>query len=110
MLPDLAPKYFEENHEEEGVTAQEELNRQDQNVDENDALELPEEMDLDFGDQESVSSDGDDLDLMSDAEEENKEPDEQPNGEDNAQDEEMDDNAAQQQLEQEVGTQPDLYA
>lgn len=91
----------EENHEEEDVTAQEELNRQDQNVEENDALELPEEMDLDFNDQESVSSDGDDLDLISDAEEENKEPDEQPNGEDDAEDEDMD-NAAARQLEQEA--------
>ncbi|PNY23678.1 Midasin [Tolypocladium capitatum] len=93
----------EENDEEEDVTAQEELNRQDQNVEENDALELPEEMDLDFNDQESVSSDGDDLDLFSDAEEENEdqEADEKPNGEDDGGDEEMD-NAAAQQLEQEA--------
>ncbi|KND94913.1 Midasin [Tolypocladium ophioglossoides CBS 100239] len=93
----------EENHEEEDVTAQEELNRQDQNVEENDALELPEEMQLDFNDQASASSDGDDLDLMSEAEEENKdqEPDEKPNGEDDAEDEEMD-NTGAQNLEQEA--------
>ncbi|UNI14165.1 AAA ATPase midasin [Purpureocillium takamizusanense] len=84
--------------EEEDVTAPEELNRQDQNVDENDALELPEEMDLDFDDQQEVSDD--DLADLSDIEEDAKEAEAQPQ-EDPA-DEEEGDNAAAQQVQDEA--------
>ncbi|ODA80032.1 hypothetical protein RJ55_02990 [Drechmeria coniospora] len=87
----------EEEAEDEDVTAQEELNRQDQNVQENDALELPEEMDLDF-DEPDDASDSDELDLMSDVEENERPEDEQKN-EDDGEEEEVD-NAAAQQLEQ----------
>ncbi|XP_044724313.1 AAA (dynein-related subfamily) domain-containing protein [Hirsutella rhossiliensis] len=90
----------EESEGEEGA-AQEEVNRQDQNVEENDALELPEEMDLDFNDQASASSDSDDLDAMSDTEDQQQDMEEQPQGEE-ALDEEMNDDAARQQLEQEA--------
>jgi len=83
----------EENPEEEDATVQEELNRQDQNVDENDALELPEEMDLDFDDQQEASDD--DLDNLSDIEEDPKEGEEQ-HQEDQVDEEEADDAAAQQ--------------
>ncbi|KFA48162.1 hypothetical protein S40293_06892 [Stachybotrys chartarum IBT 40293] len=58
----------EPEEEQEDVQAQEELNKQDQTAQENDALALPEEMDLDFDEHESASSDDDDLDLLSDAE------------------------------------------
>ncbi|CAN8097186.1 unnamed protein product [Discula destructiva] len=51
--------------EQDDGAAQEELNRQDQNVDENEALALPEDMDLDGEDAESAISD-DDLDKLSD--------------------------------------------
>ncbi|KJZ74088.1 hypothetical protein HIM_06537 [Hirsutella minnesotensis 3608] len=84
----------DEDIEEDDVAAPEEVNRQDQNVEENEALELPEDMDLDLNDQESAS-DGDDLDLMSDSEEQQQEAEEQPEGQD-ADDEEMNDDATQQ--------------
>ncbi|PKS10225.1 hypothetical protein jhhlp_001975 [Lomentospora prolificans] len=49
--------------ESEDVKAQQDMERQDQNVDESEALALPEDMDLDFGeDQESGGEDDDDLD------------------------------------------------
>ncbi|PHH91403.1 hypothetical protein CDD83_601 [Cordyceps sp. RAO-2017] len=83
----------EEEQEEDDATAPEEVNRQDQNVEENDALELPEEMYLDFDDQASAPSESDDLDLLSDAEE-REEDAEQPEQDDA--DEEMADAAAQQ--------------
>lgn len=83
----------EEDPEEEDATAQEELNRQDQNVEEKDALELPEEMDLDFNDQEEVFSE-DDLDDLSDAEEDGGEA-EDGRDKDEEGDEDMDNTAPQ---------------
>jgi midasin len=58
---------MEAGQEEEGV-AQEELNRQDQNVQENETLALPEDMDIEIDDGEEESGDDDDLDGLSDAE------------------------------------------
>ncbi|KAJ6446539.1 ATPase, AAA-5 [Purpureocillium lavendulum] len=94
----------EDNPEEEDVTAQEELNRQDQNVQENDALELPEEMDLDFDDQQEASDD--DLGDLSDIEEDAKEADEQPN-EDQADTDDADNAAAAQHVEDEAAGEDD---
>ncbi|PHH79074.1 hypothetical protein CDD80_5633 [Ophiocordyceps camponoti-rufipedis] len=85
----------EPDAEEEGVTAQDEMNRQDQNVEDKDALELPEEMDLDFDDKASVSSE-EGLDAMSMAEEEQVCEDEAKDeemGDDEVKDEEMKDAA-----------------
>lgn len=71
--------------EQDDSAAQDELNRQDQNVEENEALALPDDMDIDGEDDESAISD-DDLDKLSDvaqddteeqAEKEEKEGDEQ---------------------------------
>ncbi|PFH60869.1 hypothetical protein XA68_10182 [Ophiocordyceps unilateralis] len=82
----------EPDAEEEGMATQDEINRQDQDVEEKDALELPEEMDLDLDDRESASSAGDDLDAMSGVEEE------QGGGgdDDETKDEEMKDHADQE--------------
>lgn len=90
----------EDEADREDATAQEEVNRQDQNVEENDALELPEEMDLDFNDQASASSGSDDMDAMSDGEDQQQDEGE---GEE-ALDEEMIDDAARKQLEQEAAS------
>lgn len=90
----------EEEAEDEDAHAQEELNRQDQHVQENDALELPEDMELDFDDKEEAS-DNDDLDDLSDPEGEADEVEEQPAGQEDA-DEDMED-AAGQQLKEEAG-------
>ncbi|KAH7328502.1 hypothetical protein B0I35DRAFT_473203 [Stachybotrys elegans] len=71
----------EQAEEEEDVHAPEELNKQDQTVQENDTLALPEEMELDLDDNESMSSDSDDdLDMASnaEAEEENAEEEAKP--------------------------------
>ncbi|XWW96961.1 hypothetical protein V2A60_004941 [Cordyceps javanica] len=59
----------EAEDEDEEVQAQEELNKQDQNVQENDTLALPEEMDLDLKDEEEMSGD-EDIDDLSDIDEE----------------------------------------
>ncbi|KAK3332440.1 hypothetical protein B0T19DRAFT_415687 [Cercophora scortea] len=59
----------EAGQEAEGAP-QEELNHQDQNVQENDTLALPEDMNIDLDDDESVTDDGDNLDGLSDAEKE----------------------------------------
>ncbi|KAL2164658.1 hypothetical protein VTH06DRAFT_3875 [Thermothelomyces fergusii] len=60
---------MEAGQEEEGMP-QEELNRQDQNVQENETLALPDDMDLEIDDgaEESGEDDDDDLDALSDAE------------------------------------------
>ncbi|KAF7547787.1 hypothetical protein G7Z17_g7485 [Cylindrodendrum hubeiense] len=87
--------------EEEDVKAQEEMNRQEQTAEENDTLALPDEMDLDLGDEHESGSDSDDLDALSDIEEE------KPDGEDQEmvddKDNESDDGAAQAQLQEEAG-------
>lgn len=61
----------EEGPDQDDSAAQEELNRQDQNVEENEALALPEDMDIDGkdDDEESAISD-DDLDKLSDGQQE----------------------------------------
>jgi midasin len=58
---------MEAGQEEEGMP-QEELNRQDQNVQENETLALPEDMDIEVDDGEGESGEDDDLDGLSDAE------------------------------------------
>jgi midasin len=58
---------MEAGQEEEGAP-QEELNRQDQNVQENDTLALPEDMDIEIDDGEEDNGPDDDLDGLSDAE------------------------------------------
>ncbi|KAL6692625.1 hypothetical protein J3F84DRAFT_103279 [Trichoderma pleuroticola] len=82
--------------EEEDVQAKEELNRQDQTVEENDALELPEDLDMNLDENDAEGSDNeDDLDLMSDIEED-KEQEDQPKDAEAVDDEEMDEDAKQQ--------------
>lgn len=83
--PDQAKPEPEEEvgPEQDDGEAQEELNRQDQNVDENEALALPDDMDIDVEDVESAISD-DDLDKLSDiqpndAEEEAREEEDEQN-------------------------------
>ncbi|PON27239.1 hypothetical protein TGAM01_v203620 [Trichoderma gamsii] len=91
------PENEEVEDEEEGVDAKEELNRQDQTVEENDALELPEDIDMNLDENDAAGSeDEDDLDLMSDIEEDDKEQEEQPNDAQAANDEEMEEDAKQQ--------------
>ena len=58
---------MEAGQEEEGAP-QEELNRQDQNVQENETLALPEDMDIEIDDGEGESGEEDDLDALSDVE------------------------------------------
>ncbi|KAL6403944.1 hypothetical protein AUP68_13320 [Ilyonectria robusta] len=86
--------------EEEDVKAQEEMNRQEQTAEENDTLALPDEMDLDLGDEHESGSDSDDLDALSDIEEEKEEAEDQEMGDDK--DNESDDGAAQAQLQEEA--------
>ncbi|EAQ89112.1 hypothetical protein CHGG_05731 [Chaetomium globosum CBS 148.51] len=57
----------EAGQEEEGM-AKEELNHQDQNVQENETLALPEDMDIEIDDGDEESGEDDDLDGLSDAE------------------------------------------
>lgn len=86
--------------------AQEELNRQDQNVEENEALALPEDMDVDGKDEddESAISD-DDLDKLSDApqeevEEEGKqEGDVQKTDEHDGEEDQMDQDAMEEEID-----------
>lgn len=60
--------------EQDESAAQEELNRQDQNVDENEALALPDDMDIDGNDDDNESAiSDDDLDKLSDAQPEETE-------------------------------------
>lgn len=85
--------------------AQEELNRQDQNVDENEALALPDDMDIDGKDEdeESAISD-DDLDKLSDVGQEETEEDPKRDGEEQQVDEGDGDAGEMQQddLEEEI--------
>lgn len=72
--------------EQDDGEAQEELNRQDQNVDENEALALPEDMDIDGEDVESAISD-DDLDKLSDVQPDDAEEEAQEDGDEHQVDE-----------------------
>jgi midasin len=65
--------------EPEEAKAQEELNKQEQTAEEKDTLAMPEDMELDLGDDDAMSSDSDDLDLPSDAAEEHNEVDDAEN-------------------------------
>jgi midasin len=66
---------MEAGQEEEGMP-QEELSRQDQNVQENETLALPEDMDIEIDDGGEESGEDDDLDGLSDTEKpEEKQPD-----------------------------------
>ncbi|KAL9484939.1 hypothetical protein ACSS6W_003728 [Trichoderma asperelloides] len=97
----------EVDDEEEGVDAKEELNRQDQTVEENDALELPEDIDMNLDENDAAGSeDEDDLDLMSDIEEDDKGQEEQPNDAQAVGDEEMEEDA-KQQVEEETAADDD---
>ncbi|OAA32899.1 Midasin [Moelleriella libera RCEF 2490] len=80
--------------EEDDQAAPEELNRQDQHVQENDALDLPDEMELDF-DEDKVESDSDGIDDLSDAEDGSDDAEERPTGKEED-DEEVDDPSTQQ--------------
>lgn len=74
--------------EQDDSAAQEELNRQDQNVEENEALALPEDMDIDDKDEdvESAISD-DDLDKLSDVQQNDSEEDANQDGDEQKVDE-----------------------
>ncbi|UKZ77768.1 hypothetical protein TrVFT333_005494 [Trichoderma virens FT-333] len=101
------PEDEEVGAEEEDVQAKEELNRQDQTVEENDALELPEDLDMNLDENDAEGSgDEDDLDLMSDIEED-KEQEEQPKDAEAVDDEEMDE-AAKQQVEPETAVEDEV--
>jgi midasin len=91
--------------EEEGVEAKEELNRQDQTVEENDALELPDDIDMNL-DENDAADEEDDLDLMSDIEEDN-EQEEQPNDAQAVDDEEMEEDA-KKQVEEETAAEDEV--
>lgn len=108
--PDQAnPEQDEEaGPDQDDSAAQEELNRQDQNVEENEALTLPEDMDIDGkdGDEESAISD-DDLDKLSDvpqedAEEEAKQEGDTQNAEhDEGEEGQMDQDAMEEEIDPE---------
>lgn len=92
---------------EDDVHAPEELNRQDQNVEEKETLDLPEDMELDLDDKEGLSESGDDeLDDLSDFENADNEPEEQAASK-GEEDEEME-NAASQQLQEEAGNEEEM--
>ncbi|KAG6015525.1 hypothetical protein E4U43_005140 [Claviceps pusilla] len=101
----------EEELEENDVHAQEELNRQDQNVEQQETLDLPEDMELDLDDKEGISEsdDGgedDELDDLSDLEDADNEPEEQEaisKDEEEKEDEEMENAAMQLQEDDEAG-------
>lgn len=59
--------------DEDDAGAQEDLNRQDQNVDENEALALPEGMDIDDNDENESAISDDDLDKLSDIQQDTEE-------------------------------------
>lgn len=89
----------EEETADDDAVAQEEVNRQDQNVEENSALELPEDMELDFDDHASASSGSDDLDAMSDAEDQPMNNEE--TREEDGPEEERNDDTMREELEKE---------
>ncbi|KAK7417901.1 AAA ATPase midasin [Neonectria magnoliae] len=93
-------KEEEVDAEEEDVKAQDEMNRQEQTAEENDTLALPEEMGLDLNDEHESASDSDDLDALSDIEEDKQEAEDQEMGDDK--DDESDDSGAQAQLQEEA--------
>ncbi|KAF5026068.1 hypothetical protein F66182_1860 [Fusarium sp. NRRL 66182] len=92
--------------EEEDVKTQEEMNKQEQTAQENDALALPDDMELDLGDEHESGSDTDDLDDLSDIEEEKRGPEDQEMGDN--EEEESEDAAAQAQLQEEVGDEANI--
>ncbi|KAM5362516.1 hypothetical protein ACJZ2D_012506 [Fusarium nematophilum] len=87
--------------EEEDVKTQEEMSKQEQTAQENDTLALPDDMELDLGDDHESASDSDDLDALSDIEEEKPEPEDQEMAD--HEEEEADDAAARAQLQEEAG-------
>ncbi|KAF5012617.1 hypothetical protein FDECE_1350 [Fusarium decemcellulare] len=92
--------------EEEDVKTQEEMNKQEQTAQENDTLALPDEMELDLGEDHESASESDDLDALSDIEEEKQEPEDQEMGDD--EEDEADDAAAQAQLQEEAGEEAEV--
>ncbi|KAI6781079.1 Midasin [Emericellopsis cladophorae] len=82
--------------EQEDVKAQDDLNKQDQTAEDADALNMPDDMDLDFDDKEELSSDSDDLDNLPDAEEEVDKPEEEGKMEEDEGEEVGDNTAAPQ--------------
>ncbi|KAM0253891.1 hypothetical protein ACHAQJ_007123 [Trichoderma viride] len=102
------PENDEVEDEEEGVDAKEELNRQDQTVEENDALELPEDIDMNLDENDAAGSDDeDDLDLMSDIEEDKEQEEDQPNDAQAVDDEEMEEDA-KKQVEEETAAEDEV--
>ncbi|KAG6208854.1 hypothetical protein E4U35_007989 [Claviceps purpurea] len=95
----------EDELEDEDVHAQEELNRQDQNVEQQETLDLPEDMELDLDDKEGISESddgGEEVDDLDDLEDADNEPEEQE-AINKDEDEEMEDAAASQPLQEEAG-------
>ncbi|KAL7950476.1 hypothetical protein V8C42DRAFT_359440 [Trichoderma barbatum] len=103
---DEEPESEDVGAEEEDVQAKEEMNRQDQTVEENDALELPEDIDMNLDENDAEGSDNEDMDLMSDIEED-KEQEEEPKDAEAVDDEEMDEDA-KQQLEPETAVEDEV--
>ncbi|KAF7549141.1 hypothetical protein G7046_g8442 [Stylonectria norvegica] len=95
----------EAGEEEEDVKKQEEMNKQEQTAQENDTLALPDEMDLDLGDEHESASDSDDLDMASDVDDK-EEAEEQEMGDNK--DEEGDDAAVEAQLQEEAGEEDEI--
>lgn len=93
------PDSEEAEAEQEDVKAQEELNKQEQTAQEDDALALPDDMELDFDDHESASSDDEEMNALSDVEEEQP-PEEQEAGRDEEEEDAPGDSAAQEQEEE----------
>ncbi|KAG6007079.1 hypothetical protein E4U21_006341 [Claviceps maximensis] len=103
----------EEEQEEDDIHAPEELNRQDQNVEQQETLDLPEDMELDLDDKEGMSESDDELDDLSDLEDAENEPEEQEGiGKDEEnEDEDMENAAETQQLqEEEAGEDEEMSA
>ncbi|OAA77734.1 Midasin [Akanthomyces lecanii RCEF 1005] len=92
----------EAEEEDEDVQAQEELNKQDQNVQENETLALPEEMDLDMKDEEEMSGD-EDLDDLSDIDKDETAPEQQEDNVEEDEDEEAGDETQQKPADPEDG-------
>ncbi|KAK0630836.1 hypothetical protein B0T17DRAFT_529438 [Bombardia bombarda] len=99
-----------QEQEQEDAAAQEELNKQDQHVEENDTLALPDDMNIDLDD-ESVMDDGDNLDDLSDLEKV-EDGDEQDEGsQDGSDDERIDETRQDEQAsEDEIDEEEDINA
>lgn len=94
--------------EEDEAGAQEELNRQDQNVDENEALALPDDMDIDGSDDNESAISDDDLDKLSDVQQDTEEEAKKEGDAESADENEGEQgDMNQDDMEQEVAENPD---